>query len=269
VIRQLPDSGRETLLRYGPHVDQWARLYLPHEQQPVLRGTVVVIHGGYWRERYTAELSVPAAHDLVRHGFAVWNLEYRRAGSDDTGGAGGWPATFEDIAAGTDFLATIADRFGLDLQRVAMLGHSAGGHLAAWAAGRHKLPSDAPGGAPIVTPVGVVSQAGLLDLATAERLGLSDHAVRNLMGGTSMELEGPFLIADPVRALPIGVPVHAVHSKTDDRVPFNISADYVAEARAVGDPAELHEVTGDHFSVIDPAQDAYRTCRELLKQLLP
>jgi acetyl esterase/lipase len=269
VIRQSTDPGPEAILRYGPHPDQWAHLYLPHGQGRALRGTVVIVHGGYWRDRYTAELGVPAAQDLVRHGFAVWNLEYRRAGSDSNRGAGGWPATFGDIAAGIDFLATIAERYGLDLQRVVMLGHSAGGHLAVWAAGRHKLPPDAPGGAPAVTPVGVVSQAGLLHLATAERLGLSDHAVRNLMGGTSAELEGPFELADPTRALPIGVPVHAVHSRADDLVPFMISAEYVTRARAAGDPAELHEVTGDHFSVIDPAQDAYRVCRDLLERLLP
>ena len=258
-----------TKLFYGPHPDQWGRLYLPDHGGRAPRGTVVVIHGGYWRDRYTAELGVPAAEDLVRHGFAVWNLEYRRAGSDGASGAGGWPTTFEDVAAGIDHLAAVAGRSGLDLHRVAALGHSAGGHLAVWAAGRHRLPPGAPGAGPAVVLAGAVSQAGVLDLAAADRLGLSDHAVRNLMGGTDAERELPYALADPVRALPIGTAVHAVHSRSDDAVPFALSADYVAAARAAGDPAELHEVDGDHFSVIDPGQEAYRTCRRLLEGLLP
>ncbi len=254
---------------YGPHPDQWGRLHLPDRGGSSPRGTVVVVHGGYWRDKYTAELGVPVAEDLVEHGFAVWNLEYRRAGSDGATGAGGWPGTFEDVAAGIDHLAAIAGRCGLDLGRVVALGHSAGGHLAVWAAGRHTLPPDAPGARPAVTLAGVVSQAGVLDLAAAERLGLSEQAARNLMGGTSAQLERPFALADPARALPIGTAVHAVHSRTDDAVPFALSADYVTAARAAGDPAELHEVGGDHFAVIDPDQEAYRTCRDLLERLLP
>ncbi len=258
-----------TKLFYGPHEDQWGDLYLPDRGGAAPRGTVVVVHGGYWRDKYSAELGTAPAEDLVRHGFAVWNLEYRRAGSDGAPGAGGWPTTFEDVAAGIDHLATIAGPSGLDVHRVALLGHSAGGHLAVWAAGRHLLPPDAPGAGPAVLPAGVVSQAGVLDLAEAERLELGEHAARGLMGGTSAEREEPFALADPARALPIGIPVHAVHSRTDDTVPFAMSADYVAAARAAGDPAELHEVDGDHFAVIEPDQEAYRTCRRLLERLLP
>ncbi|NKX56414.1 alpha/beta hydrolase [Arthrobacter mobilis] len=254
-------------LSYGPHPDQWADLYLPAGLPG--RGTVVVVHGGYWRDKYTAQLGVPMAEDLVQHGFAVWNLEYRRAGSGGAPGAGGWPVTFEDIAAGIDHLAAVADRFGLNPRRTVALGHSAGGHLAVWAAGRHTLPAGAPGARPKVLLAGVVSQAGLLDLAAAERLRLSDGAAVNLMGGTPDELGEAYTLADPARSLPIGTVVHAVHSREDTAVPFALSARYVEAARAAGDPAELHEVAGDHFAVIDPAQQAYRTCRELLERLLP
>jgi acetyl esterase/lipase len=265
---------------YGPHSDQWGELYLPDPDAPAAdggwRGVAVVLHGGYWRDRYTAELGAPVAADLAAHGIAAWNLEYRRAGSERPDGTpqtgdGGWPATFDDVAAGIRVLAAVpglgvlpdddAARLARTVAagRVAGVGHSAGGHLAVWAAGRHLLPA------------GVVSQAGVLDLAAAERLGLSSHAARNLMGGASTDsdrLAQAFAVADPMRALPIGVPVHAVHSRTDDAVPFALSADYVAAARAAGDPAVLHETTGDHFAVIDPAHEAYALCRRLVEDLL-
>jgi acetyl esterase/lipase len=254
-------------LVYGPHADQWGDLYVPNRDSP--RGIVVVIHGGYWRDKYTAELGVPIAEDLLCSGFTVWNLEYRRAGTDGKIGAGGWPATFEDIAAGIDHLAELVPGYGLDLSRVAVLGHSAGGHLAVWATGRHTLPPGALGAAPKVRPSGVVGQAGLLDLAAVEKLALSDRAAVNLMGGTRDELPEAFEVADPMKALPIGVPVLAVHGRKDTDVPFDQSANYARAARAAGDPVELHEVTGDHFDIIDPSHEAYRCCRRLLERLLP
>ncbi len=257
------------VIAYGPHRDQWGELFLP--EVPTERGVpgiVVVIHGGYWRERYTAELCIPVALDLMARGFAVWNLEYRRAGSHWTKGAGGWPATFEDIALGIDALIGIAQEYGLDQLKIAALGHSAGGHLAVWAAGRSTLPEGAPGANPQVSLIGVVSQAGVLDLPAAWRLNLSAGAVENLMGSTPVEQAAHYAMADPIAHLPVGVPIHAVHSREDESVPFGISQAYVAAAVAAGDPAELHETSGDHFAIITPGMAAYATSRSLIEKLL-
>lgn len=229
---------------------------------------MVVIHGGYWRDRYTADLGEPLALDLAAHGFVVWNLEYRRAGTDGAEGAGGWPATFEDIAAGIDALRDIAQEYGLNPSKVVALGHSAGGHLAVWAAGRPKLREGTPGANPRVPLTGAVSQAGILDLTTAWQLGLSSGAVENLMGSTPFQRADRYLIADPVAQLPIGVPIHAVHSREDDAAPFSLSETYVAAAAAAGDPATLHEASGDHFAVITPGTAAYGMCRQLVEDLL-
>jgi fermentation-respiration switch protein FrsA (DUF1100 family) len=117
--------------------------------------------------------------------------------------------------------------------------------------------------------VGVVSQAGVLNLAAAHRLKLSDDAAANLMGGTESEHPEEYALADPMRRLPTGVPVLAVHSRADEAVPFELSEEYVAAAREAGDPAELHETSGDHFAVITPGTEAYETCRTLLAGLLP
>jgi hypothetical protein len=109
----------------------------------------------------------------------------------------------------------------------------------------------------------------LLNIAPAEGFGLSDQAVVNLMGGSRVQLTEEYSFADPALAVPIGTPVHAVHSKSDADVPYDLSVSYVQRANAAGDPAELHEVTGNHFDIIDPSHEAYRVCRVLLEGLLP
>jgi acetyl esterase/lipase len=241
---------------YGPDPSQWGELFLPDLPPGTRhRGVVVVIHGGYWRSTYGAELGEPLARDLAEHGMAAWNLEYRRAGN-----GGGWPATFDDVLAGIDHLAGLADPYTLDLRTVVALGHSAGGHLAVWAAGR-----DRPGG---VRLTGVVSQSGVLDLAEAERLHLSDGAVANLLGGPSSEFPGRHRDADPVAALPLKVPVYAVHAEADQDVPSSMSTRYVQASLAGGVPARFVTVPGDHFSLIDTTQPAYARCRELVRGLL-
>jgi acetyl esterase/lipase len=103
------------MYRYGPDPAQFGELSLPDGQA---LGTVVVLHGGFWRARYDLSLARPLAADLAARGYAAWNLEYRRAGN-----GGGWPATFEDVAAGIDLLATLP----VDTSRVAAVGHSGQG----------------------------------------------------------------------------------------------------------------------------------------------
>ena len=242
---------------YGEDPSQFADLHLPAAGLAV-RGVVVIIHGGYWRSTYGAELGEPLAQDLAGRGYACWNLEYRRAGN-----GGGWPATFDDVAAGIDALAAAAGEHGLDLRSTTALGHSAGGHLAVWAAGRAGLPSGAPGaGVPTVPLTAVVSQAGVLDLGEARRLGLSDGAVENLLGYPGDPERYRF--ADPMTAIPLDVPVYAVHGMHDATVPLSQSEGYVREATAAGATAELVLVPGDHFAVITPGSEAWERIVGLL-----
>ncbi|KRE81910.1 alpha/beta hydrolase [Arthrobacter sp. Soil763] len=257
--------------QYGDDPSQWGELFLPDTATP--RGVVVVIHGGYWRSQYGAELGEPLAKDLAAHGMAAWNLEYRRAGN-----GGGWPHTFADVLAGIDKLQELSEEHGFGLDRVVALGHSAGGHLAVWAAGRSRLDkigaADADrqlqrnDGDGAVQLTGVVSQSGVLDLAAAERLNLSNGAVSNLMGGSSERYPKRHKYADPITAAPLRVPVYAVHACDDDTVPLSLSEAYAAAAKAGGAPVQLLKVPGDHFALIDPKAPAYRKCRELVQQLL-
>jgi acetyl esterase/lipase len=266
------DAVKRQKYQYGEDPSQWGELFLPEVAAP--KGVVVVIHGGYWRSQYGAELGEPLAKDLAAHGMAAWNLEYRRAGN-----GGGWPNTFADVLAGIDKLGELADEHGLGLDRVVALGHSAGGHLAVWAAGRSRLTGL---GAPdadrqltrrgdddgAVQLTGVVSQSGVLNLAAAERLNLSNGAVSNFLGGSSEKYPKRHKYADPMSAVPLGVPVYAVHGTEDDTVPVSMSETYAGAAKAAGAPVQLLKVPGDHFALIDPKAPAYRKCRELVQQLL-
>lgn len=139
---------------------------------------VVLVHGGFWRAGYDRSLMARLAASVTAEGWAAWNIDYRPIGE-----GGGWPTTFTDLAAAVDHLATVADEHGLDLDRVAVVGHSAGGTLALWSAAREGLPAETPGAGPEVRPIAVVSQAGVTNLAAGAIEGLGQGAVVDLMGG--------------------------------------------------------------------------------------
>jgi len=230
---------------YGPEAAQFGELYRPGT--PVHAGVVVILHGGFWRARYDLDLGRPLAADLAAHGFTAWNVEYRRVAA-----GGGWPQTVDDVSAAIDHLATLE----VDSSRVVAVGHSAGGHLAVWAAGR----PDAR-----VPLAAAVSQAGVLDLEVAARTGVGQAAVPDLLGAEPDDAPERYTQADPIRHVPPPVPVLCVHARADDTVPYSQSVAYVA---AAGDRAVLREVPGDHFTVIDPTHESWRFVRDALPDLL-
>ena len=226
---------------YGSHAEQFGELTLPASGQAA-HGTVVVIHGGYWRAKYSLELGRPLAVDLAGRGWAAVNLEYRRAGN-----GGGWPETFDDISAGIDALANLPELAGAPGPVIA-LGHSAGGHLAVWAAGRPspRVPLDA-----------VVSQSGVLDLMRAHQLGLSSGAAESFLGATPREDPERWKAADPLRAVPVPVPVFVLHGTEDTTVPVELAENYMQAAKAAGGDAELRLIPGDHLEMITPGTPAW------------
>jgi acetyl esterase/lipase len=230
---------------YGPHADQYAELLHPGGKA---LGIAVVIHGGFWRAAYDASLGREIARDLTDRGWSSYNIEYRRVGA-----GGGWPTTLQDVADAIDLLSEL----DLDLSRVVAIGHSAGGHLAAWAAGRARLPAEAPGFSPRVSLTGVVAQAGVLDLRTGADTGVGGTAIPDLIGGMPEDVPDRYDWADPMAAVPLPVPVVCVHSRSDDSVPFAQSVAYVAAARRAGGVAELLEFDGDHMAHIDPGSRAW------------
>jgi acetyl esterase/lipase len=238
---------------YGTDPAQFGELYRPDGTGPLgtgPRGTVVIVHGGFWRARYGLELGRPLARDLAGRGYTCWNIEYRRVAT-----GGGWPATMDDVAAAIDRLADL----DVDAGAVVAVGHSAGGHLAVWAAGRR----DAR-----VPLAAAVSQAGVLDLVAAADTGVGGTAVLDLLGGAPTEVPDRYRRADPIARVPLAVPVLCVHARADDTVPFAQSEAYVTAATRAGATAALREVAGDHFTVIDPEDDGWAVVRAALPDLL-
>ncbi len=245
-------------IAYGEHSDQVANLHLPSAEGGPWP-CVVLIHGGFWKARWDRTLMTPLARDLALRGLAAWNIEYRRVGSD----GGGWPGTLEDVAAAIDHLADLAE---IDVSRVATCGHSAGGHLALWSAGRALLPPGSPGGAPIVSPIGAVSQAGVCDLLRGFEDGLGSGACAAFLGGTPGEYPERYAAASPAALGPLGVPQLLVHGELDDTVPVSQSRDHAAAA-----PVEREVVVfagADHFDVVDPAHVCWEAAASWLERLL-
>jgi acetyl esterase/lipase len=265
IIRDVLASGRTH--RYGPDRSQRAELHLPPEGRASAGGAthpvMILIHGGSWRKRYGKIVMRALAGDLVRRGWAVWNIEYRRVGN-----GGGWPATFADVAAAIDHLDGLDAR--LDLARVSVLGHSAGGHLALWGAGRAKLPAGAPGfidGEPRVRLQRVISQAGVCDLVGA--YGELDTAVGALMGGAPEQLPERYAVGNPLSSVPLEMPVLLVHGVLDETVSVGRSRDYAAAALAAGGEVELVEIEGEagrHRAHIDPREAAWEVVTRWLEK---
>ncbi len=236
--------------RYGSHPSQRADLHLPRTPGP--HQVIILIHGGSWHKRYGKIVMRGLAGDLVRRGWAVWNIEYRRLGE-----GGGWPATFEDVAAAIDHLPVLEAQ--LDLAEVSVIGHSAGGHLALWAASRANLPSGAPGAAPAVALNRAVGQAPVSDLAGAYRLW-HGGAAGALMGGGPETVPERYAVGDPIELLPLEIPVLLVHGSQDSTVSVELSRHYLEQARATGSPAELTEIPGEaggHRAHINPRGEAW------------
>jgi acetyl esterase/lipase len=208
---------------YGDDPSQFGVLY---GEGPV----AVLLHGGFWKAEYDLTLMDALCEDLARRGWAAWNVEYRRLGN-----GGGVPETLDDVSAAIDFLATLP----VDTSRVVTIGHSAGGHLAAWAATRDN---------PRVAVTGVVSQAGVLDLARAAELNLSNGVVNRFLGGQ------PTSLASPIERLPLGVPALLTHGGLDDTVPVEISETF---ARASG-ATLLVEPDEDHYGHLDPGNPLWQ-----------
>ncbi len=237
--------------RYADHRWGVCELHLPSGAGP--HPVVVVVHGGSWSAGYDRRVMRPVCRDLVRRGWAAWNIEYRRMGR---GQGGGWPSTFADVAAAVDALPQSGAP--LDLDRVVLLGHSAGGHLALWAAGRERLPAGAPGAGPVVRPRAVVAQAPIADLERARSLVAPGGLVHALLGGAPGEVPERYDLANPARQVPLGIPALLVHGAEDRTVTVGQSRDYVAAARAAGAQVELVEPPGAvHRAHVDPRTPAW------------
>jgi acetyl esterase/lipase len=230
-----PAREPDRSFRYGPLPEQVIDVYLPGSASAA--PVVVLLHGGYWRQAFDRVHTRPLAEALAAEGFVVLTAEYRRVG-----GGGGWPATFDDVRAALSHVPEACSALSgrADPDDVRLLGHSAGGHLALWAALQP--------GSPVVRRV--VALAPVADLYEAHRRGLGDGAVGELMGGEPEERAEEYRRADAARLLPATIPVTVLHGAEDDRVPVDLS-----RRLAVDELVELRGV--EHFGLIDPLSPAW------------
>ena len=222
-------------MRYGPAASQFIDIV-----GSPLGPVAVVIHGGFWRSEYGLDLMVPLCDDLADHGWQAWNVGYRRLG--ETGG--GWPGTFDDIASAV----TCVPR----TRPVVCIGHSAGGHLALWAATRRRFDA-------------VVALAPVADLHLAHALGLSGGAAAELLGGSPDEVPDRYAAASPARLVPLHVPTLLLMGEDDDVVPPEVGMSFRAAALAGGDQlTSVLLAATDHMAMIDPTSEAWHVATEWL-----
>jgi acetyl esterase/lipase len=260
--RPRPEPSIEILLNDGPAgiVDLW----LPEGGGP--HPVVIMVHGGCWQKSIADRTLMNWMADGLRvRGWAVWNIEYR--GVDEPGG--GYPGTYEDVAAAADALLERADALRLDLSRVTGIGHSAGGHLVLWLAARSRLPKSSA----LYTrePLrfrGVVVSGGLADLEASRPVTLPSclDAVYDLVTGPATPARpDPLADTSPARLLPIGLPFVSVNGSDDRIAPPLLGDGFTRKAEAAGDTSSLIVVpaTG-HVELVAPDTEAFRIQAEVL-----
>ncbi len=262
----LPQSEPDHRLSYGNDPLQFGDLRLPEGEGPF--PVVIVIHGGCWLAEYDLGYMSAFADALTSAGVATWSIEYRRVGDE----GGGWPGTFQDVADAADFLLEIALEHNLDLDQVAAVGHSAGGHLALWLAGRKWLDAEDPlrGEGPMALN-GVVALAGIPDLTAYAAPEGCGAAVSGLLGGEPHEVPDRVQRASPIVMVPFGVPQTLVIGEHDAIVPKTQADSFVDAARQMGDSVAVTTILGaGHFELVDPSHGGFEFIRaDVLKALEP
>ncbi|PGL70239.1 alpha/beta hydrolase [Bacillus sp. AFS055030] len=269
------EKTKKIRLTYGEDQWQYGELRIPDGPGP--HPVVVVIHGGFWKSIFGADLMDAVAEDLTKCGLATWNIEYRRVGN--IGGA--YPGTLNDVANATDFLVTIAEEYSLDLKKVVAMGHSAGGQLAFWLAGRNHLHEDSilkTSSDPLLLK-GVVSLGGIIDLELMNNLinykqqmvknMKIDNPVTDFVGGTPNEVPERYAEVSPVQLLPLNIPQILIHGDLDVNVPVKLSALYKELAEKAGDQVKMITFPNvEHFEIIDPDSKVWDSIVNEVRNLL-
>jgi acetyl esterase/lipase len=240
-ILKLAPPAADARLAYGSDPNQFGEVRLPSEKGPF--PVVMNLHGGFWRAQYDLSHAGHLCAALSQKGIATWNVEYRRVGNP----GGGWPGSFEDVRHAYRFIAQLGKRYNLDVAKVLVMGHSAGGQLALCLA-THE---------PALTRV--LSLAGVLDLTQAWQLHLGDNAVAAFLGGTPSEVPEHYREADPTAgSVPRATTQWLIHGAGDDVVPSYFSRNYAEQKKGRGEDVHYLEIaTAGHFDLIDPRSRAW------------
>ena len=249
---------------YGKNSRQFGNLRIPHTSAP--HPVLVIVHGGCWITKFaSAKLMSPFAEALTKRGVATWNIEYRCA--DNRGG--GWPGTFKDIGAAIDYLRVLAPKYKLDLNRVVVMGHSAGGQLALWSGARRTFAKTNKAYVPHPLPLkAVIDLAGPTDLR--KFLPMQEKCcggpVLNQLFKTQHITPEHFAATSPYELLPLHIKQILITGKDDPSISVPEMQDYVDHAKMLGDQdVQLIVVeNAAHFEVIDPRTKAWEQVRKVI-----
>jgi acetyl esterase/lipase len=267
-FKGVPSKPADFHFSYGANANQFGELRVPSGAGP--HPVAILIHGGCFKAEYgTLRDLAPMADALKVKGIATWNIEYRRLAQTGSG----WPGTYQDVGRGVDYLRTIAAQNHLDLTRVIVVGHSAGGHLAMWVAARSRLPKTSVLYVSDPLPVrGVVDLAGAPDLEAlipAEQLSCGGPVIEQLLGGKPSEVPDHYAQVSASKMLPIGVPQTLIWGRRDDNVPISIGEEYRLMAVKSGDSARLVTFPlAGHFEIANPFSTAWPTVEDEILALL-
>lgn len=248
-VDTLPSRAPDAVVSYGSDSLQLGELRLPKGRGPF--PLVVVIHGGCWTRGFaTRQNTAAVASALADDGMATWNVEYRQAG--DPGG--GWPNSYLDIAAAVDYARTLATRYPIDTNHVVVIGHSAGAHLALWAAARHTLPANSVvrGGSPlrVRAAVAIDGPGDLAGLVGRDAQICGKPVIAPFMGGAPSDVPARYAEGSPLARLPFGTAQYLVSATV---LTADEAAAYKAAATRAGDQVTLLDAPeGGHFGVIAP-----------------
>ncbi|MGK5026004.1 alpha/beta hydrolase [Janthinobacterium sp. RB2R34] len=254
-------------IAYGPAPSQYAQLFRPSGPGPF--PVVVLVHGGCWTVQFGGIKQMRnVANALSSQGIAVWNVEYRRV--DEEGG--GYPGTYQDMHAALDSLQSHASQYQLDTSRILAMGHSAGGQLVQWIAGRSKLPKTSPLYREKYLPVNnIVSLGGLADLRHEETLIKSscERDIRQLAGSASVERPDIYSDTNAADLMPNGTRTVLITGELDTISPPRVAHDYAAKAVKAGDHAEVLILPGaSHYDEIAATSPAWKMILPVIKQML-
>lgn len=253
----LTGPGPAARFDYGAAPSQFAELFKPAGQGPF--PVVILIHGGCWTVHFGGITQMRnMADNLVKNGIAVWNVEYRRV--DEEGG--GYPGMYQDVAAAVERLQQEAPAHGLDLSRVMAMGHSAGGHLAQWAASRHRLPTSSPAWRAQALPIPyVISLGGLADLRNEAALIKTscERDMVQLTGVASAARPDVFADTSPAEMLPAGIHTTLITGELDNVSPVRVAQDYARRALAAGDQADVIVLpNASHYDEVSATSPAWK-----------
>lgn len=267
-LASLPSRAPDQRIPYGKDSSQFEELRVPTGREP--HPVVVLIHGGCFKAAYATIRDLAAMGDALKDGgIATWNVEYRRLFEPGSG----WPETYLDVGRAVDHLRTLAPEYHLDLDRVVVLGHSAGGHLAMWTAARSRLPTSSPLYMPNPLRLrGVLNLAGPVDVSAnipGYQALCRDSVITSLLGGTPGDVPERYAQASAMKLLPLGIPQVLIWGTHEDFVPRPLVETYAHAAARAGDSVRLLVIPGvGHFETASPRASTWAEVQSAIRALL-